>query len=304
MKGSSPGNRIRIRPLEEKLLRQKETLKNIGLLAKSKGAVIVLEGAVLSHAYYQLISTGAIVEVVHPFIGFDERHEFNKLVRDKVPEIIQKRGENVTTALLGKDTLVRVLREKLIEEAYELLDAKDLQSVIAEMADVREALDTLIQKMGLTPEAISDVQSKKRQDRGGFTKGIVLVETEKVPPSSKPVTSTGTHLSWLQPVSNSQRTVDEAEFKKRSELLDKRIDRRIANGKIEIKATVSIPVARGPTWSLETGQEIIETANGKSVRGKVRGIRSGGQWHIEVSVGIDNQDSESVLTDETQLKLF
>src|SRR5262249_42272771 len=80
--------RIRVQPMDEKLLRDRDTLKKIGDLAKAAGAVIVLEGAVLSHAYYQLLSTGAIVEVVHPFIGFEEHHDFNKLVRDGVPDRI------------------------------------------------------------------------------------------------------------------------------------------------------------------------------------------------------------------------
>ena len=53
--------------MDEKLLRDKNTLKKIGDHANAKGAIIILEGAVLSHPYYQLLSTGATVEVVHPF---------------------------------------------------------------------------------------------------------------------------------------------------------------------------------------------------------------------------------------------
>src|SRR5438105_4223380 len=82
----------------------------------------------------QLLQTGAIVEVVHPFIGFEERHEFNKLVRDRVPELIRERGERVTVAQLDEEAFVRALREKLVEEAYELLDTRDFAAVMAELA--------------------------------------------------------------------------------------------------------------------------------------------------------------------------
>jgi predicted house-cleaning noncanonical NTP pyrophosphatase (MazG superfamily) len=100
----------------------------------------------LSHAYYQLSQTGAIVEAVHPFIGFEERHAFNKLVRDNIPNLILQRGESVTTAVLESEALITALKEKLVEEAYELLDAKNLQSITAELADIREVIDALIKK--------------------------------------------------------------------------------------------------------------------------------------------------------------
>jgi len=63
--------RIRIQPCEEALLRDKNTLKKIGEIARKISAVILLEGGVLSHAYYQLIETKAVVEVLNPFGEFD-----------------------------------------------------------------------------------------------------------------------------------------------------------------------------------------------------------------------------------------
>jgi hypothetical protein len=64
--------RVRIQPTEEELLRDKGTLRTIGELVKKIDAVILLEGGVLSHAYYQLVETGAVVEVLHPFDNMDE----------------------------------------------------------------------------------------------------------------------------------------------------------------------------------------------------------------------------------------
>jgi predicted house-cleaning noncanonical NTP pyrophosphatase (MazG superfamily) len=292
MKVGRPGDRIRVRPTEEALLRDKFTLKIIGELARDKGAIIVLEGAVLSHAYYQLAQTGAIVEVVHPFIGFEERHAFNKLVRDRVPEIIQERGESITTALLDSEALVRALREKLVEEAYELLDAKDMESVKSEIADVREVIDALVNKLNVNEDDIEKEQAQKREQRGGFAKGIVLVETENAPPTSKPLPNVESHLSGLQPVGNDTKVMGEAEFRARTEITERRTDRRVAPGQVEIKANVTVPVTRSSLWSAETAEERIEGVNGKIISGRIKGQRVGSQWNYEVSVWIDDTQLE------------
>lgn len=292
MMASRPGERIRVQPLDEELLRDKSTLKKIGELAKANGSIIVLEGAVLSHAYYQLIETGAIVEVIHPFIGFEERHGFNKLVRDKIPEIIRQRGEAVTTELLDGEALIMALKKKLVEEAYELLDAKDFQSVVAELADVREVVDTLMEKLSISKSEAGREQDQKHKARGGFDKGIVLIETQSLPPTSKPAPKMEAQLEGLQPDTGAARLVDEEEFKKRSELIEKKTDRRLTSGKVEIKANITVPVTRNALWSADTVEERIEGAKGKIVSGHVKGVRSGSSWNIEVSVLIDDTQLE------------
>jgi predicted house-cleaning noncanonical NTP pyrophosphatase (MazG superfamily) len=285
--------RIRVQPVDEKLLRDKNTLQKIGEHARTRGAIIVLEGAVLSHAYYQLLRTGATVEVVHPFIGFEERHDYNKLVRDKIPEHIRQRGESVTTAQLRGDALVRALREKLVEEAYELLDAKDLQSILAELADIQEVFDSLLLRLGLSKEEIAEEQHQKRQARGGFSDGTVLVETESKPPASK-VADIQEHLTGLYPPLIDTKEVDEAEVRRRNEFLDKKLDRRKIDGRVEIRASISVPVTRSTPWAAETSQERIGSAHGKKVTGCIKGVRTSNRWNIEISVQID----------ETQLEMF
>jgi hypothetical protein len=66
----------------------------------------------------------------------------------------------------------------------------------------------------------------------------------------------------------------------------------VAEGKVEIKASISVPVTRRSAWSAETSEERIEGAKGKIVTGSIRGVRSGSQWNIEISVSIDDTQLE------------
>ena len=287
MEASSRLNRIRVQPLDERLLRDKGTLKKIGELAKSKGATIVLEGAILSHAYYQLFGTGAVVEVVHPFIGFEERHAFNKVVRDLVPDVILARGEKVIASRLEGELLIKALREKLVEEAY------DLEAIVSELADVKEVVDALIEHLKVPKKRIATAQSQKRTTRGGFSKGLVLVETESVPPTSRTITHDVLHLEGLVPETSSSKLVDAAEVRRRSQLVEKRTDRRTTAGKVELTLSVQVPVT-SCSWSAETIEDQIQGSFGKTLVGRVRGTRKGGRWCLDLAICVEG----------TQLELF
>jgi predicted house-cleaning noncanonical NTP pyrophosphatase (MazG superfamily) len=283
--------RIRIQPRDESLLRKKETLQIIGLLAKEHGSIIVLEGGVLSHAYYQLSSTGAVVEVVHPFIGFDERQDYNKLVRDRVPEIIVERGENLTVAQLSGDSHVTALREKLIEEGFELLDARDLQSIVGEIADVQEILDCLKEKLGISPERAKEEQTLKRHERGSFSKGIVLVETEHNIPTSTPSQPEQPTLFGLEPESKAIKLVDESEFQKRKAVIEKSRDRRTEGGRVEIKANFSVAVTKGE-FVETTVEQPISATDLRMVLGELKAKRRGSRIEFELSVTVEDRQLE------------
>jgi predicted house-cleaning noncanonical NTP pyrophosphatase (MazG superfamily) len=294
--GESEGkamSRIRVQPSDETLLRDKLTLRKIGEAAKAMGATIVLEGAVLSHAYYQLLSTGAIVEVVHPFLGFEEAVTYNKLVRDKVPDIVRTRGESVKTTRLDDESLVRALREKLVEEAFEALDAKDCESIIAELADVKEVVESLLMNLRVGISDLEKEQARKREERGGFRAGLVLVETRSELPTSKVASADHPQLLGIQLENQSERTLTEAELRRRSETPDKRLDRRVTAGKVELQVNVSVPVTGGP-WHAETAEERVVGANGKIVSGRVKGTRKGAQLTVEMAVRIDQTQPELI----------
>ena len=85
--------------------------------------MIALSGGILSHAFHVLRRKGAQVECVDLYGTNEERVEYNKLVRDNVPDDIASRGERYETTKLSGDALLTALRRKLVEEAYEALDA-------------------------------------------------------------------------------------------------------------------------------------------------------------------------------------
>lgn len=177
---------INIEPTEDNLLRNKDILQEIGNLAKNVNATIMLEGSILSHAYYQLCQTGANVEINNSFedIFLDEQ-EFNKLVRDKVPDNIENGGELVTVCKLKESSKLKALKDKLVEEVFEVLDSENNTDTIKELADVYEVLDALLDHLQISKEDLIKEKEKKLLKAGGFLDGKVLLKTGNPLPIEK-----------------------------------------------------------------------------------------------------------------------
>lgn len=107
--------------------------------------------------------------------------EYNKLVRDKIPEIIiDKHGENsldIKELKDKRDILIYSLN-KLIEEAYELKDAvmNDASDSLEELADVVCALKKVQKELGYTDENVEAACIIKTANKGGFEHNFVLKE--------------------------------------------------------------------------------------------------------------------------------
>ena len=168
---------LTFRPVEAGMIRNKDVIDEIGKIAKELNAVIILEGGVLSHAYYQLKKTGAAVEVSSSFESTVSNMDYDKLVRDKIPEKIKSGGEIAVTKKLSEDELFEQLRIKLIEEAFEVLEAENIDSLIQELADVLEAIDSIIDKKKLHRDSVNMAKIRKKEKIGGFDEGIVLQKT-------------------------------------------------------------------------------------------------------------------------------
>lgn len=99
---------------------------------------------------------------------------YNKLVRDKIPEIIQVSGNKATTVVAGDEEYYQLLKNKLEEEVAEFMDSDSIE----ELADILEVLQAITKAKGAEWEEVVTAADKKRAERGGFAEKIVLVEVE------------------------------------------------------------------------------------------------------------------------------
>jgi predicted house-cleaning noncanonical NTP pyrophosphatase (MazG superfamily) len=169
-----------IRPVTSHL-RSASFLDAVSSLAINLGIPIELEGSLLSHAYYVLSRSGARIRIVDRFEPSHTKQRFGKLVRDLIPLRIISRGEAAKVRRISSAQLVRLLKTKAVEEALELNAETDAEKVFEELADILEVLTTVCDLYRRPFEELLAAAKKKRAERGGFDKGLVLVETEEVP---------------------------------------------------------------------------------------------------------------------------
>lgn len=100
---------------------------------------------------------------------------YNKLVRDKIPEIIEADGKECKTRILFNEEYIAALEEKLNEEVAEYQTDKNLE----EMADVLEVLQAICMARGYSLAELEAVRAKKVEKRGGFKEKILLEYVEE-----------------------------------------------------------------------------------------------------------------------------
>lgn len=97
-----------------------------------------------------------------------------KLVRDRIPEIIESKGETADFYVADEKEYFQRLKDKLLEESSELMDCVDSISAMEEMADVLEVLEALRHYWNISEADVLSVKENKKQKRGCFAKKIVL----------------------------------------------------------------------------------------------------------------------------------
>ena len=97
---------------------------------------------------------------------------YNKLVRDKIPEIIQADGKKLKSRILNDEEHLEALLKKLEEEVVELAEARNIE----EMADVHEVLRALAEALKIHPDELEKVRQDKASKRGAFQQKIFLEE--------------------------------------------------------------------------------------------------------------------------------
>jgi predicted house-cleaning noncanonical NTP pyrophosphatase (MazG superfamily) len=104
---------------------------------------------------------------------------YKKLIRDNIPSIIQKEGKQAEIIVLDDDTYLSALKEKLVEEAREVLKAQDSKEIINELADLQEVMDAIKDHYNITQAQVSMTQGIKAIKNGKFTKKYFLVSVDE-----------------------------------------------------------------------------------------------------------------------------
>lgn len=99
---------------------------------------------------------------------------YNKLVRDKIPEIIEADGRKCKTAILSEEAYLKMVDAKLDEELAEYHKDQNIE----ELADLLEVIYAAAQARGYSVEELERVRAAKAEKRGAFQKRILLKETE------------------------------------------------------------------------------------------------------------------------------
>ena len=102
---------------------------------------------------------------------------YNKLIRDRIPEIIRQAGATCQIKKLNQAEYRHYLVEKLEEEAKELKKFKNKKQLINELVDLQEIIDAIVKEFELGKSKLSKEQRVKRLKRGGFQKKLFLIKT-------------------------------------------------------------------------------------------------------------------------------
>jgi len=98
--------------------------------------------------------------------------KYNKLVRDRIPDIIMQSGKRPAYSLLSDEDYLAKLDEKLNEELAEYQESKSME----ELADLLEVIRAVAVARGSSIEEVEAIRQDKAAKRGGFEKKILLSE--------------------------------------------------------------------------------------------------------------------------------
>ena len=95
---------------------------------------------------------------------------YHKLVRNRIPEIIEKAGKTCTWSVLSDEEYLKLLDEKLNEELAEYQESKNME----ELADLLEVMRAVASARGSSMEEVEKIRIQKAEKRGGFEQKILL----------------------------------------------------------------------------------------------------------------------------------
>ncbi|HZG70196.1 MAG TPA: nucleoside triphosphate pyrophosphohydrolase [Chondromyces sp.] len=103
---------------------------------------------------------------------------YNKLVRDKIPEIIKASGKGYRTKQLSEVDYIKELKRKLYEEITEYKESKTDEQATEELADILEVIDSLAIVHGSNFDELETIRRKEFIEQGGFQEKVFLIDVD------------------------------------------------------------------------------------------------------------------------------
>ncbi len=97
---------------------------------------------------------------------------YNKLVRDKTPEIIAKSGKKAVIRVLTEWNYYKLLVKKLEEETNQFVEYDDVE----DLADILEVVEALVEAKGISWDELIRIKESKKEGRGKLKKEFFLEE--------------------------------------------------------------------------------------------------------------------------------
>lgn len=132
------------------------------------------------------------IDLLHELLKMDEedtdndvneepkRETVNKLVRDRIPELLEKEGFKVNYRVLSKDEYKQALKDKLVEEVNEFLEAETKDEMREEIADIKEVLLAINKAFNLAGNGTNHIKYSKAIEKGKFDKRYFLESVEVI----------------------------------------------------------------------------------------------------------------------------
>lgn len=101
--------------------------------------------------------------------------KYNKVVRDKIPEIIAESGKKFNLKQLDDVSFLAEIEKKLSEEVNEYTESKDIE----ELADLLEVIYRISELRGVNSDELDKVRKNKAEKRGKFDSNLFLIDVKK-----------------------------------------------------------------------------------------------------------------------------
>ncbi len=137
---------------------------------------IMLEGLIATDGYKE---KGGQSKKTNWYKKFMSRKIYDKLIRDKIPEIIRETSQKYKTAVYDNEGYRQALLQKLVEETEEVRAAQNQKEIIDEIADLYEVINAILIFYSIDPGKVIEEQGRKKHERGAFNNRTKLLWVEK-----------------------------------------------------------------------------------------------------------------------------